>query len=142
MTNPGKFVKFLAAVAFLFALALNVKVTLDDPFVLMTDNVIAQTTTGTTTVPSTSTTTSTSWWDSLTHRCVPNCICNKTVYIELGLDGNWRTCSWSINARYLSLSGTSTECHDGQEVAHCWDCTNMDCVVPNEDIIAALNAIN
>ncbi|MFV0267949.1 MAG: hypothetical protein ACK5HT_12520 [Draconibacterium sp.] len=37
---------WLAAAVFLAALALNAKVTLDDPFVLLSDEAVAQTTTG------------------------------------------------------------------------------------------------
>lgn len=41
-TKIEKSIKFLAAGVFLFALAFNVVVTLDDPFALMSDEVIAE----------------------------------------------------------------------------------------------------
>ena len=59
-TKLQKSLKYLAGAAFLFALAVNVIITLDDPFVLMSDSVIAQTTTN-------STGSSTGGWRSVTY---------------------------------------------------------------------------
>ena len=42
----NKITTWLAAAIFLLALAINVKVTLDDPFMMLSDEAIAQTTTG------------------------------------------------------------------------------------------------
>src|SRR5690606_26487664 len=43
----NKITTWLAAAIFLLALAINVKVTLDDPFMMLSDEAIAQTTTDT-----------------------------------------------------------------------------------------------
>ena len=84
------------------------------------------------------------WWNSEIYKCVPGCTCMTTVLFHQEANGSWAQGSGGFGASNteLRLSGTRTECSSGNVVAHCWNCTSRDCVVPNEVIIAALQALN
>lgn len=91
---------WLAATVFLFALAVNVKVTLNDPFVIMSDNAIAETTgTGTTGTGTTETDTDTSSDSSQLKLAWSQKLCkNGSTYEICAYGGDGNTCT-SLNAR-------------------------------------------
>ncbi|TKG93346.1 hypothetical protein EYV94_16470 [Puteibacter caeruleilacunae] len=113
-TKIKKGIQYLAAAAFIFALVLNIKVTLDDPFVLMSDAVVAQTTsTGTTSSTDSSSDSSTVSSGSSTSTQILELkweekICkngvNRYEICEYGGDGN--SCSTSgQRTRYCPYPG-------------------------------------
>ena len=72
----NKITTWLAAAIFLFALAINVKVTLDDPFMMLSEEALAQTS-GTSTETSTSTSTSSA---GVWRKIVTECTAKKRTY--------------------------------------------------------------
>ena len=84
-------------------------------------------------------------WNDKTHDCIDSCECMRSVifshkanfgYVQgTMLEAGWETTE-------IELAGLRTECTSGNTVAHCWDCTGKECVVPNDVIIAALKALN
>ena len=99
-TKIGKWLKYLAASIFLLALAVNVKVTLDDPFVMMSEAVIAQTTSSSTTGTTASTTTTTS---TTTSGGGDKVLCEATVDCDsVGGDGSVKC--YGYNSMYTCKS--------------------------------------
>ena len=72
---------WLAAVVFVLALAINVKVTLDDPFVMMSDEAVAQTTGGSTSQPPEGT--------AQPNKFVKHMSSSLTIYVKLDAGGKW-----------------------------------------------------
>ena len=79
-TKLQKSLKYFSGAAFLFALTLNVIVTLDDPFVLMSDRAIAETT-STTTGTTTTTGQSGKYVEHITDTWVENAKFDTTLHI-------------------------------------------------------------
>lgn len=137
-TKLEKGLRYLAAGIFFTALMLNVKFTLDSPYFLTGNELVAQTT-GT----DTSSGGFSSWWDSKVYKCVPETDCMRDVQFAMNAGGTWGQAGGSFNfsITYVSLPGKREKCRDGNEVAHCWNC-NTECVVPIETITKYLESVN
>lgn len=131
---------WLAAAIFLFALAINVKVTLDDPFMLLSDEAIAQTTTTTT---STGTPLSwvdwlmisngdfsiatASWYSSDKKECVDTkCGISEdtsgSFSLNIGVDDVEVGGSISWGGKQYAVAAEATYCKPGTSVQFCSDC--------------------
>ena len=106
-TKVNKLLKLAAVGLFLMALAINVKVTLDDPFVMLSEQAIA---TGSGTDSATECTCGTSWWDSKVYDCIPES-CSVTV---------------GLPPFTVTYNGTYENCQEGDTAAHCWSCADCD----------------
>ena len=97
----------LGIVATMFIVATNLQYALDD-YGLRTNSlhseILAQSTTGT------ATGTATTWWESKTHKCVPE----KCTFSFKPFGIGWEN------------EGITHKCKPGDEVAHCWSCSGCD----------------
>jgi hypothetical protein len=129
-TKVGKWMKYLSSGIFFIALVLNIKISLDDPFVLMSEAVIAVTTS---TTSSGSTQTNTSSNSGV-----------KTKYCRVvGCSGTWRGtadingcitifgkkyCNFSANGEVTyTYFGKNENCTGGSDWYDC-DACQKDCV--------------
>lgn len=143
-TKLEKGLRYLAAGIFFTALILNVKFTLDSPYFLTGNELVAQTTgTGTDTGTGTFFDSFSSWWDSKVYKCVADESCMRQVAFAMNAGGTWgqEGGGFNVSITYVVLPGKREKCRDGNEVAHCWNC-NTECVVPIETITAYLESIN
>ena len=94
-------IKLTAAGLFIIALAINIKVTLDDPFVMLSDNAIAQTTSSSSSTSSTSSSSSSSSSDDKAKTKRPSSGSGSETEIRSG-----KSCTRTFTFEKVECEGT------------------------------------